>query len=195
MKKEMGRLTAASAAANLFLAVSALAAVSAHIRHGGFKATMKYFTTLSNVLCAFACLAVAVCRLAGKAPLPVLTAKYVGTSAVTVTMLTVLFFLLPQYGAKALLGGPDLWLHLLCPILALGSFLAWDHPTLPFAAVLLGMLPVILYGILYLKKTVLDPPDRRWEDFYGFNRNGHWRVSFAAMYAAAFLISAALWAL
>ncbi len=92
-------------------------------------------------------------------------------------------------------GGADLWLHLLCPALALVSYLAWDQTAMPFACVFLGVLPVLLYGALYLWKTILERPERRWNDFYGFNRKGKWRVSFAVMAAAAFAISAVLWLL
>lgn len=185
----------ASLVVNLVTAVSALAAVAYHIHHSGFRATMKYFTVLSNTLCAAACLAVAFCRMAGNAPQAALVFKYMGTAAVTVTMITVLLFLMPQYGPPKLFGGADLWLHLLCPLLALLSYFAWDHPAMPFACVLLGLLPVVLYGVLYLWKTILAPAGKRWEDFYGYNRNGRWPVSFAAMMAGGFLISALLWAL
>ena len=55
----------------------------------------RYFTTLSNVLCAIASLIVVICELCGALPFWVLLLKYVGTAAVTVTMLTVFLFLGP----------------------------------------------------------------------------------------------------
>ena len=50
------------------------------------------------------------------------------------------------------------------------------------------MLPVVLYGALYLYKVVLVPEESRWEDFYGFNKGGKWRTSFTAMIVGAFLV-------
>lgn len=185
----------ASVIVNLAAAVCAAAAIAAHTKRSAWRNVMKYFTSLSNVFCAAACLAVAACRLAGGVPRAVLALKYAGTAALAVTMLTVLFFLIPQYGAKALLGGPDLWLHLLCPVMALISYFLWDRPAaMPFACVLCGVLPVLLYGVLYLRKVVFSPPEKRWEDFYGFNRGGRWPLSFLAMLAAAFAVSLFLWA-
>lgn len=180
---------------NLALGVSALAAVGAQIRKSSLGSVMKYFTSLSNVFCGLAGLCVAVCRLTGDLPPAAAVFKYMGTVTLMVTMLTVIFFLTPQYGLKPMFGGADLWLHLLCPLLALVSWLAWDSVPMPFSYTALGVLPVVLYGILYLRKAVADRSESRWEDFYGFNKTGKWPVSFAVMLLATFLISAALWAL
>ena len=157
------------------------------------KVVLRYFTALSNVLCAIAALAVVIGRLCGHVPQAVLVLKYVGTCAVSVTMLTVLVFLGPTIGYKPLLTGPDFWLHLVCPILAIVSLLAWDRPSMGVGAVLLGALPVAAYGVLYLYKVILAPPEKRWDDFYGFNRGGKWPVSFAAMTAGALLVSWVFW--
>ena len=57
---------------------------------------------------------------------------------------------------------------------------------------LLGTLPVLLYGIYYLYRVVYAPQEKRWEDFYTFNRGGKWPIAFAAMVIAAFVISVVL---
>ena len=54
---------------------------------------------------------------------------------------------------------------------------------------------MLLYGLLYLYKVLYAPEEKRWDDFYTFNREGKWPVSFAAMLLGAFLISVALWAM
>lgn len=185
----------ASAAVNAAIGVSALAAVGTQVRRSSFLRVMRYFTALSNVFCALACLVLAACRAAGVQSQGALLLKYVGTVSVTVTLLTVFFFLIPQFGVKSMLGGADLWLHLLCPVAALISYFAWDRPAAPPACALLGALPVLLYGLLYLWRTIYDRSERRWEDFYGFNRGGRWKLSFAAMIAGTLLVCAALWAL
>ncbi len=179
---------------NAAVAVLSVSAVGAHCRKNPVKIVLRFFTVLSNLFCAAACLAVAVARLCGTVPNAVLVLKFVGTSAVAVTLLTVLLFLGPfVYDYKTLLSGPDLLLHLICPVLAVASFLLWDRPKASFGVVFLGVLPVLAYGAFYLYHVVVLQGERRWDDFYGFNRNGKWIVSFAAMTAAAFLISLVLW--
>ena len=180
---------------NLVIAAAVVAAVMGHAKKALVKVILRFFTALSNLLCAAASLAVALCRLAGNVPDAVLILKYVGTCAVTVTMLTVLLFLGPTLGYKPLFTGPDLWLHLICPVLAIFSFLLWDKPDMPFAAVLLGMLPVPLYGLVYLYRVLRAQEERRWPDFYGFNRGGKWPLSYAAMTVGAAVVSVVLWLL
>ena len=58
-----------------------------------------------------------------------------------------------------------------------------------------GLLPVALYGALYLYRVILAPADRRWEDFYGFNRGGKWPLSMGAMLLGSFLVCLGLMAL
>ena len=156
----------------------------------------RYFTTLSNVLCAIASLIVAGFALCGNLPLWVLLLKYVGTAAVTVTLLTVFLFLGPSsHDWKGLLYGPVLFLHLICPLLAIVSFLVFEKTAMPAWTIVLGAAPVPVYGVLYMRKVVYAPEERRWEDFYGFNRNGKWVLSFALMTLGGALIALALWAL
>ncbi len=178
---------------NLAIVLCTAGAVMAHGKNSPIKIVLRYFTALSNVLCAAAALAVVIGRLCGSVPQAVLILKYVATCAVAVTMLTVLLFLGPMIGYKPLVTGPDFWLHLVCPILAILSLLLWDKPDAPFGIVFLGVLPVLLYGAVYLYRVILAPPEERWDDFYGFNRGGRWPLSFAAMTAGAFLVSWVLW--
>lgn len=157
---------------------------------------LRYYTTLSNIFSGVAALAVFLFRLTGEVPQAVLLLKYSATVTVTVTFLTCMFFLGPFVtGFKVLLTGTELFMHLICPLLALFSYFAWDKPSAPLASVLLGMLPMILYGFLYLNKAVLSPEEKRWPDFYAFNRSGKWPLSFFLMVLGVFLISLALWAI
>lgn len=157
---------------------------------------LRYYTLLSNLFCALAALALAVALMGGAAPRWVWLWKYIGAAAVTVTLLTVLFFLGPALGYKALLSGRDLYLHLIGPLLAIVSFCFFErfYPlSLPLS--LTGLLPVILYGLVYLNKVVLCPEEKRWEDFYGYNKNGKWPISFAAMMIGGALVCVMLWGL
>ncbi len=158
----------------------------------GFGA-LRYYTLLSNLFCAFAALALAVALTVGALPRWIWLWKYVGTAAVTVTLLTVLLFLGPALGYKALLSGRDLYLHLIGPLLAIVSFCFFErfYP-LPLPLSLTGLIPVTLYGLVYLYKVVLCPENKRWEDFYGYNKTGKWPLSFAAMVIGGALVCLAL---
>ena len=177
---------------NLAIVVAAIGAVYAHGRNNPISTVLRYFTVLSNLLCAIAAATVAVFRLCGNVPEAVLILKYVGTCAVTVTLLTVLLFLGPTIGYKILVTGPDFWLHIFCPVIAIVSYIAFDKPDAGIWVVLFGMLPVIAYGLLYLYKVLYK---KTWDDFYGFNRGGKWKISAVAMIAGCFLISLVLWVL
>ena len=145
------------------------------------KKSLRFFTILSNLFCAVSAL------------LWVLSSsywawllKYVGTVAVTVTLLTVIFFLGPNMGYRPLFSGKDLYLHLCGPLLAIVSFCFMECQfALSFSLSLLGILPVIIYGFVYLVEVVIL---KNWEDFYGFNKDGKWKISMAAMFAGGFAV-------
>lgn len=151
----------------------------------------RYFTVLSNVFCALT--ALLMCLLPSQDWVWLL--KYVGTAAVTVTMMTVLLFLGPHYGYKELLKGSDFFMHLLTPLLALVSFCVYEKRGLSFYTALIGALPVLFYGLFYLYKVVFAPAEKRWDDFYGFNQAGKWPIAFTAMNLGGVLICFGLMAL
>lgn len=161
------------------------------------KILFRYFTVLSNVFCAAAAAVTAIAYAFGPLPLWVVILKYVGTAAVTVTLVTVFAFLGPVSGEwKHLLSGPDLLWHLICPLLAIVSFCAFEHRIrFGFGWVLLGVLPVVLYGAFYMYKVLVVPEEKRMEDFYGFNKDGKWYLSVPMMLIGTFVISVILWAI
>ena len=156
----------------------------------------QYFTVDSNILAAIAALALlpSLARMClggeGELPMALRVLKFTGTSAVTVTMLTVLFFLGPTQGYKRMLSGDNLYMHLIGPVLSVGSlcFLEKGAP-LPTWVIWFGVLPTVIYGCVYL---VLVIPTKKWEDFYGFNHGGLWYVSMAVMFAGSWGIAALL---
>ena len=155
-----------------------------------FRAAFRFFTCQSNILCSLSALAMLISRLAGALPRWVWILKYAGTAAVTVTMLTVFLFLAPSVGKDwydvLLKGASNLFMHLLTPLMALVSFCVPEKQGMTFLQSLWGMLPVALYGPLYLYKILYAPEEKRWNDFYGFNKNGRWPVMFAVMLAGTF---------
>ena len=163
-----------------------------------FRAAFRFFTCQSNILCAFTALLTAVARIAGNVPEWVWILKYIGTAAVTVTMLTVFLFLAPSVGKDwydvLLKGVSDMFMHLLTPVMALVSFCLFEKRGMTFPQSLFGLLPVALYGPLYLYKILFAPAGKRWDDFYGFNRNGKWPRMFAAMLTGTLLMCMGLMA-
>lgn len=155
------------------------------------KAAFRFFTVQSNVFCALSALLMCIFP----ASRAVWLVKYAGTAAVSVTMLTVLFYLGPVYSYKKLLSGTDLFMHLITPLLALVSFCVWEKRGLAFWEALWGLAPVVLYGALYMYRVVFCRSDKAWEDFYGFNQTGKYYLSAAAMVVGAFLICMGLMAL
>ena len=172
-----------------------------NMRDGGRKALI-YFTVDSNLLCALASLAlcvrdaVALSR-GGAALVPrwLDLFKFAGSVAVGVTFFTTLCYLLPitRFDFKLLYEGWNFCLHALCPLAAMGSwvFLERSGP-LPFAWVLLGLAPTLVYGTVYCRMVIVK---KKWKDFYHFNVGGLWYLSFAVMGLLSFGIGAGLWAL
>ncbi len=190
---------------NVFIALLTLLLVLGFFRKDGKwepergKFALRFFTTQSNILVAAASLLTALALSSeGTIPRWIWTLKYIGTAAVTVTMLTVFLFLAPSIGkdwVKYLLTGSDIFMHLLTPLLALFTFCVFERQGMTFLQSLWGMLPVLLYGPLYLYKILFAPPEKRWDDFYGFNKQGKWPVAFAAMVAGTFAICMGIMAL
>lgn len=167
----------------------------------------RYFTNDSNILAAFACLALIPAQIralrseSGELILfrPHRIFKFTGTVAVTVTLLTVVFFLAPLWGEHwpQLFSGNTLWLHLVCPLLCLGSFIfcETDEP-LRLRDALWGVLPTFVYGNLYLFMVIVLGPERGgWEDFYSFNLGGFWYLSYLGMNVGTYLLSLGILAL
>ena len=190
---------------NVFIALLTLLLVLGFFRKDGKwepergKFALRFFTTQSNILVAAASLLTALALSSeGTIPRWIWTLKYIGTAAVTVTMLTVFLFLAPSIGkdwVKYLLTGSDIFMHLLTPLLALFTFCVFERQGMTFCESLWGLLPVVLYGPLYLYKILFAPPEKRWDDFYGFNKQGKWPVAFAAMVAGTFAICMGIMAL
>ncbi len=179
-------------------------------------ASFKYFTNLSNYFIAFTALATIPCNIkniktGGMLPKGLYMAKFMATVAVTVTFLTCVFFLAPinililsPYGVPPLraylfmFAGNTFFLHFLTPVLAIivtllldrtDEFRKKDH--------LLGVLPVLLYAIVYgVMVAVVGAGNGGWQDFYHFTFGGKMYmipVSAAVMLFATWLISRVEW--
>ena len=155
---------------------------------------LRYFTIDSNILAALSALVMLFARAVKGTPSSFATVfKYVGTAAVTVTLITVLVFLGPVAGYRNLLSGNNFYMHLIGPLLCIVSFCWLDKgPKIQRSHIGSSVLPVIIYGLVYFIMVIVA---KSWPDFYGFNRGGKWYISMAVMFAGALLISIVLKAL
>ena len=150
---------------------------------------LRFFTRLSNLMSGTAALLVLLMLRANGLPYWVWLIKFVGTASVTVTFLTVIFFLGPTQGYRNLLSGTGFFEHAAGPLLAILSFCFLERfQNLPFRTALLSIVPVLLYGILYGYKVLLAPEEKRWDDFYGFIRGGNWILPAVGMLLACFAV-------
>lgn len=155
-----------------------------------------YFTTDSNILCALSALVLAIYEIlvlrgkAEKIPNFAIIFKFVGTVAVMLTFLTVVCFLGPIYTYGFVFHDTALYMHLIGPLLAFISFCMLETTyKIPFKTSLIGLIPTITYGAVYLTEVILVGADNGgWEDFYQFNIGGYWYISVLAMTFATFLI-------
>jgi len=170
---------------------------------------LRYFTTDSNLLAAAGSLVMALLsakRMKNPAfsiPRWAVVLKFAGTVAVTITLLTVIFFLAPVAWMKNGIGrfffffrGNVFVLHLSTPLLALVSLLCFERGQMrTFRDVLWGLVPTVAYSILYFIMVVIA---ERWTDWYGFTFGGRAYmipISVASMYLVTLGVSALLWRL
>ena len=176
----------------VFFTVLAMIALVRRTPREKLPENFRYFTVLSNLFCALTALILLVCELCGAMPPWAAALKYMGTVAVTVTLVTVFVYLLPvTRSLRGLLDAwPELVMHLITPVLAIFSFLGFEQEGLSAWIIPLGLVPVLLYGLLYFNRVVVA---RAWEDMYGFNKGGKWKLSFALMTAGTVIIAVLLW--
>ena len=156
----------------------------------------RYFTVDSNILWAAACLASLPAQILSlmtgknRVSYGLLLLRYVSAAAVTLTLMTVLFFLGPIYGYPSMFAGMNFYLHLVGPVLGILCILLLDPPVrIRKEHFPLSVLPMILYGAVYLYFVVaVGQKNGGWPDFYAFNVGGRWPISLIAMLAAMSLI-------
>jgi len=97
--------------------------------------------------------------------------KFVATSAIILTFITTLFFLVPQYGLYAMYNNSNLFFHLIVPVLAIVSYVFFEKHNNKYKYAILGIIPMFLYSIYYAGMIIinLDNGGLTYKyDFYGF---------------------------
>lgn len=178
--------------------------------HRGGSANMKvesvrcfeYFTVDSNLLVSLtACITIffKIRQLAGFGAVPYWATllKLVGVTAVSLTFVVVMVLLGPAAGYRLMFEGGSLFMHLITPIAAMLTFMFFDGgPALPWISLLFALIPTLIYAVVYFTMVIIVGKDKGgWEDFYGFNKNGMWYVSFPLIMAMTAAIAMLLrWA-
>ena len=154
-------------------------------------ACFRYFTIDSNILAALSAallLPWELRRALGKdaeVPIALSVFKLAGTTAVAITFAVVLVFLGPTMGYDKMFEGTNIFLHAICPVLSIVSFLFLDGGTAVSGKQSRpALLPTVVYGLVYLVMViVLTEANGGWPDFYGFNLGGFWPVSIIVMFS------------
>lgn len=146
---------------------------------------LKYFTNDSNVILAISNLIMIVFLLLSifkdiTIPKFAIMFKFVCTTAVSTTMLVSVFYLLPTMGAFILEPTCLLYLHLICPLLAIASFIFFElEHKISYKQALCSFIPVLLYTIIVVPIVSVG----MIPDHYGFLDAAHnpWYVSVLAI--------------
>ena len=121
--------------------------------------SLRYFTLDSNLLAAASSIVAVYFLLFRKGTMPVWASslKLAGTVSVSVTLLTVMVYLGPRFGYRAMLAGVNLHLHLTVPVLAILIFCVLEGSrTLPFGHTFLAVIPVLIYAAFYLGNILIN---------------------------------------
>lgn len=121
--------------------------------------------------------------------------QLISTVGVTVTLMTVIFFLAPtQYMAFGsfmhLFMNDMFFFHLLNPILSIINFVFINKRyVLTKKETIIGMLTTIVYSFVYINNVLIT---KSWPDFYNFTFGGKLymaMISFVAMYLVTYMFS------
>ena len=122
--------------------------------------------------------------------------KFVGVTCVTLTLVTVLYWLASgTFEAKALVEKFNIFLHFATPILAFLTFILFDHneKKLKWVDTLLAILPTLIYGSVYLVLVaILNKQEYNVYLFGMKDGNFVWwmaLLSFVTLLLVAFLIA------
>ena len=140
----------------------------------------KYFTFQSNVFMGTVAFIYAYYQLLillnkkDKLPHVLLVFNHVGTTAVGLTFLIVIFFLAPGYGFDKMYRGANLFFHGLVPVVAMINFMFIQKEcAIKFKETLFSIIPPLAYGIVYFIVVVATNGYGNINiDFYMFGANG-----------------------
>ena len=154
----------------------------------------KFYTVDSNILMAIISLIFICYEIKGEIPNKIYLLKMIGTSAITLTFITTLFFLAPQYGFYAMYNNNNLFFHFIVPVLSIITYILYEKHDNKYKYAILGIIPMFIYSIYYTSMVLvnLDNGGLTFKyDFYGF-LNGNINNIFIvipSIYLVSYLIS------
>ena len=167
---------------------------------------LKYFTIESNLFMAIMAVVFAIDEikiLKGKIKEISLTKyvfKLVSTACVALTLTVVLVWLGPttKGGLKALVMNSNLFFHLIIPLLSIIVFTIFEKNKLSFIHTLYGLIPLALYGIVYMPNVITHMHNGQIStqyDFYNYFQKGILVavIAFTVQYIVMYLITCLLW--
>ena len=184
----------------VILAVATMAKSNNDILSEASIKALKYFTVQSNLLAGLVSLISCVFYLLPneRKPSRVFSViKLVSTTAVTLTLLTVIFYILPLVGFVRSFSGGNFYMHLVVPILCIIDFVFMEKDKeFRYRDNVFSIIPPILYGIFYFTNLIINNGFGNIEfDWYGFGMFGLGigMIVFAVMVGFTFGISNALY--
>lgn len=134
------------------------------MRHVPFKGLVIFYTEDSNLLLLLASIFMVIAMLrrmkSGETvPQWVRAFRYITTCLVGVTFFTVVFILTPMMGGGlkySLLEGSSLYLHFLCPVLAMILLIFFEkRPKLPCKSAIWALIPTGIYTLVLVPLNIL----------------------------------------
>jgi hypothetical protein len=122
---------------------------------------LQYYTIDSNILgCISSLILVGALLIKGKTPSWVHKLRYYATSCLAVTMAVVVFIIIPGAGFRTipelLFQGTNLWMHTVCPLLSIVSFLIFEKESkLDVNQSIYALVPTFVYGIITLILNII----------------------------------------
>ncbi len=118
----------------------------------------KFFTVDSNALMGIASLLSLIFILNKKESLFISVFKYVATASVTLTFLTVMFYLGPVFGMLSMLEGPNSLMHLVIPVIAIAHLFFLEPKAQEYKKryIFYSAIPMVAYGIIYLSNLAAN---------------------------------------
>lgn len=156
---------------------------------------LAYFTTISNILTALAGSFIMPYAISGirrkRFVLPKWLSMfhYSGVICITLVFIFMLLIILP-YDKEFALGGPNFFLHVICPIAIIVSyFMVESHYDYSKREVLKCMIPFFIYSIVYVVMVTRGPENGGWKDLYKLNTFVPFAVTVPATYVVVFVIA------
>lgn len=161
--------------------------------------TFRLFTVFSNLVSAFACFVSIPFAIEGvrknsySIPEWVVTIHYMGATSVCITLIFAICLILPFAGSYLAFGGPNFFMHLVCPVLCICAFLFLQSShTMRAPHAFISLLPFFGYAVVYFINVVVNGDTSGWRDIYQLNTRVSVVISLPAMLLFAWCVSRTL---